>query len=42
VDAVLATFRGSRAAAALATGDARRLDPLLARVRAAHADYWSL
>jgi acetoin utilization deacetylase AcuC-like enzyme len=42
VDAVLATFRGSRATAALVTGDARRLDPLLARVRAAHAEYWEI
>jgi acetoin utilization deacetylase AcuC-like enzyme len=41
VDTRLDTLRGAHAAPALATGDARRFDPLLARVRAAHADYWS-
>jgi acetoin utilization deacetylase AcuC-like enzyme len=42
VDTLLATLRGARDTAPLATGDARRLDPLLERVRAAHAPYWRI
>jgi acetoin utilization deacetylase AcuC-like enzyme len=42
VDTLLATLLGARNEAPLATGDARRLDPLLERVRAAHAPYWRL
>ena len=40
VDVVLATLRGDRQAARPVTGDPRRADPLLQRVRAAHAPYW--
>src|SRR5262245_2776351 len=40
VDTLLATMLGARDQAPPATGDARRLDPLLERVRAAHAPYW--
>lgn len=42
VDVLLATLRGARETPALATGDARRLDPLLERIRTAHAAYWRL
>ncbi len=42
VDALLATLRGARETLPLATGDARRLDPLLERIRAAHGPYWRL
>jgi acetoin utilization deacetylase AcuC-like enzyme len=42
VDVLLATLRGVRRTPALATGDARRLEPVLERVRAAQAPYWQL
>ena len=40
VDVVLATLRGARPAVRPVTGDPRRVDPLIERVRAAHAPYW--
>jgi len=40
VDATLGAMRGANASAPPATADARRADPVLARVRAAHAPYW--
>jgi acetoin utilization deacetylase AcuC-like enzyme len=40
VDVVLATLRGGRQDARPVTGDPRRADPLLERVRTAHAPYW--
>ena len=40
VDVVLATLRGDRQPARSVTGDPRRADPLVERVRAAHAPYW--
>ena len=42
VETVLDVFKGSTARPALRTGDARRADPVLERVRAAHAPFWSL
>ncbi|HLK11211.1 MAG TPA: histone deacetylase [Candidatus Binatia bacterium] len=42
VDAVLAAMRGETRAAALATGDARRADRVIDRVRAAQAPYWTI
>jgi len=42
VDTVLAAFRGIPHAPRVATGSAARADPVLARVRAAHAPYWRL
>jgi acetoin utilization deacetylase AcuC-like enzyme len=42
VDATLAAFRGAATVLPPATGDARHADPVLARVRRAHAPYWSL
>src|SRR5262249_986515 len=42
VDVVLATLRGTRTVLPLVTGDARRIDPVLERVRAAQAPYWRL
>ena len=42
VDATLAAMRGAEHAPAPATGDARRAERVLARVRAAQAPYWSL
>jgi acetoin utilization deacetylase AcuC-like enzyme len=42
VDTLLAVLRGDRRPVPLATGDGRRLDPLLERVRATHAPYWRL
>jgi acetoin utilization deacetylase AcuC-like enzyme len=42
VDTLLAILRGDRRPVPLATGDGRRLDPLLERIRAAHAPYWRL
>ena len=42
VDATLAAMRGAEHAPPPATGDARRAERVLARVRAAHAPYWSL
>jgi acetoin utilization deacetylase AcuC-like enzyme len=42
VDAVLDVMRGGGAVPALATGDARRAEPVLARVRAAQAPYWRM
>jgi acetoin utilization deacetylase AcuC-like enzyme len=42
VDTLLAVLRGDRRPVPLATGDGRRLDPLLERIRAAHAPYWRL
>jgi acetoin utilization deacetylase AcuC-like enzyme len=42
VDTLLGTLRGARTVPALATGDPRRLDPLLERIRAAHAPFWRL
>jgi acetoin utilization deacetylase AcuC-like enzyme len=42
VDATLATMRGEERAFPPATGDARRADGVLARVRAAQAPYWRL
>jgi acetoin utilization deacetylase AcuC-like enzyme len=42
VDTLLAILRGDRRPVPLATGDGRRLDPLLERVRATHAPYWRL
>jgi len=40
VDVVLATLRGDRQPVRSVTGDPRRADPLVERVRAAHAPYW--
>ncbi|MCW5892930.1 MAG: histone deacetylase [bacterium] len=40
VDTVLGVLRGNASRAALATGDPYRFDPVLERVRAAHAPYW--
>jgi acetoin utilization deacetylase AcuC-like enzyme len=40
VDVLLAVLRGARHAPPARTGDARRLEPLLGCVRAAHAPYW--
>jgi acetoin utilization deacetylase AcuC-like enzyme len=42
VGTVLAAMRGAGHVERPATGDARRADAVLARVRAAHAPYWSL
>jgi acetoin utilization deacetylase AcuC-like enzyme len=42
VDAVLDAFRGDAGSTALATGDARRVERVLARVRTAQAPYWRL
>jgi acetoin utilization deacetylase AcuC-like enzyme len=42
VDALLATLRGSVRRLPMATGDPRRLDPLLERIRVAHGAYWRL
>jgi acetoin utilization deacetylase AcuC-like enzyme len=42
VAAVLDVLRGGRATPALVTGDARRADGVLARVRAAQAPYWTV
>ncbi len=42
VDVVLATLRGGRGEPSLVTGDARRIDPLIERVRVAQAAYWRL
>ncbi len=42
VDATLAAMRGAEHAPPPATGDARRAERVLARVRAAHAPYWRL
>ena len=40
VDVVLDVLRGSRHDRASGTGDGRRADPVLERVRAAQAPYW--
>jgi acetoin utilization deacetylase AcuC-like enzyme len=40
VDATLGAMRGETPGATPETADARRADPVLARVRAAHAPYW--
>ena len=40
VDVVLATLRGDRQDARSVTGDPRRADPLVQRVRTAHAPHW--
>src|SRR5581483_1279846 len=40
VDAVLDVLRGGTRTPPLATGDDRRVEPVLAGVRAAHAPYW--
>jgi acetoin utilization deacetylase AcuC-like enzyme len=42
VDATLAAMSGAPSDRRLATGDARRAERVLARVRAAHAPYWQL
>jgi acetoin utilization deacetylase AcuC-like enzyme len=42
VETVLDVFKGSTGKPALRTGDGRRADPVLERVRAAHALFWSL
>jgi acetoin utilization deacetylase AcuC-like enzyme len=42
VDATLAAMRGAPAVPPPATGDARRVEPVLARVRKAHAPYGTL
>jgi acetoin utilization deacetylase AcuC-like enzyme len=42
VDTVLAAMRGAQKLPALATGDARRAEGVLAQVRAAQAPYWKL
>ena len=42
VATVLDVMQGRRAATRAVTGDARRADAILARVRAAHAPYWRL
>jgi acetoin utilization deacetylase AcuC-like enzyme len=42
VDVLLASLRGARTVPPPVTGDARRIDPLLERVRAAQAPYWRL
>ncbi len=42
VDAVLAVLRGTTESAPAATGDDRRLEPVLRRVRAAQAPYWDV
>jgi hypothetical protein len=39
---VLDVCKGSTGTPAWRTGDGRRADPVLARVRAAHAPFWSL
>jgi acetoin utilization deacetylase AcuC-like enzyme len=40
VEVVLATLRGARRPVPAVTGDPRRIDPLLERVRIAHAPWW--
>src|SRR5262249_61287014 len=42
VDVVLAALQGASQAPALVTGDARRIDPVLERVRAAQSAYWRI
>ena len=42
VDAVLGAMRGTTDAPAPPRGDARHVEPVLARVRAAQAPYWRL
>src|SRR5438094_963784 len=42
VDAVLAAMRGTGGSAPPVTGEARRVQAVLARVRATHAAYWRL
>ena len=42
VDATLAALQGAHAVPPVATGDARRAENVLARVRAAQAPYWRL
>jgi hypothetical protein len=42
VDATLAAMRGAERTPPPATGDARRAERVLARVRAAQAPYWRL
>jgi acetoin utilization deacetylase AcuC-like enzyme len=42
VDMLVASLRGARTVPTLVTGDARRIDPVLERVRAAQAPYWRL
>jgi acetoin utilization deacetylase AcuC-like enzyme len=42
VDATFAAMQGAETAPPLATGDARRADRVLAKVRAAQAPYWQL
>ncbi|HYV56588.1 MAG TPA: histone deacetylase [Candidatus Nitrosopolaris sp.] len=42
VDATLAAMQGAEAVPPVATGDARRAETVLARVRAAQAPYWRL
>jgi acetoin utilization deacetylase AcuC-like enzyme len=42
VDVVLAALQGASQVPALVTGDARRIDPVLERVRAAQSPYWRL
>jgi acetoin utilization deacetylase AcuC-like enzyme len=42
VETVLAVLRGATALPPLVTGTSHRIDPLIERVRAAHAPYWRL